>query len=352
MLYQNPPIYFYIPKEYYPKSIPKSANEDWKGFGIGIYAWTLQTYLHLQANNFPCKLTDTLPDEGIVLIHRNSFTAFQQQIKPGKKLLLICLKAEWEPYPYAQLHVVQNPLETKYIADSYYIPHWTQPGLIKRDRTRDDKFENIAFFGFPENLAPELTQPSWQAKLQDLGLNWYAATNRDLWNNYSTIDTILAVRSFDPTSRYLSRNYISKPATKLYNAWCAGVPAILGYESAFQAERQSELDYLEVSSLTDVIDAIQRLRDDYKLRQAMVENGDLRAEKIKPDKTVAKWHNFLTNVAIPAYNRWCLTSKFEQEIFFQRRYVLFKVNRAQNKLRLLALEQFTRFRSEYQKKRV
>jgi hypothetical protein len=43
-----PKIYFYLPQPYLSPDIPTNPQENWSGFGIGIYAWTLQTYLHLQ----------------------------------------------------------------------------------------------------------------------------------------------------------------------------------------------------------------------------------------------------------------------------------------------------------------
>ncbi|NES04757.1 MAG: glycosyltransferase [Okeania sp. SIO2F4] len=35
---------------------------------------------------------------------------------------------------------------------SYFIPHWSQPGLIPRNPKRGDGFENIVFFGREQNL--------------------------------------------------------------------------------------------------------------------------------------------------------------------------------------------------------
>ena len=51
------------------------------------------------------------PEKGIVFVHHNAFRVHKTPLKPNRKLLLICLKAEARPYPFAQLHVVQNPTE-------------------------------------------------------------------------------------------------------------------------------------------------------------------------------------------------------------------------------------------------
>lgn len=330
-----PPIYFYIPQCYWPSTMPVSADDNWNGFGIGIHAWTLQTYLRLKADSFPCNLVNELPTEGIVLVHRNCLRA-HKNLKPGHKLLLICLKGELKQYIHAQLHVVQNSLETEFIENSYYLPHWTQPGLIPRDPARGDRFENVAFFGHEANLAPELRHPSWQKQLTALELNWQPIINRNSWddysqinnswNDYSQVDAIVAVRSFD------RQKYITKPATKLYNSWLAGVPAILGCESAYQAEYKSELDYLEVTSLADLILALKQLRNDPALCRAMIKNGQIRAQAIQPSNLTAKWRTFLENTVIPAYEHWCRKPLWFQQITLGRSYLTAKMNRAQQKI--------------------
>jgi len=330
-----PPIYFYIPQSYWPSKIPASADKAWKGFGIGIYAWTLQTYLRLKADGFPCELVPELPEEGIVLLHRNSLRV-HNQLKPAKNLLLICLKAELSQYPYAQLQVVQNPTESKTFKNSYYLPHWPQPGLIPRNPTRGDRFENIAFFGHLTNLAAELLEPDWQRQIQGLGLNWCPRLNcnrwdnydeiDDYWHDYSNIDAVVAVRSFERLE-----NYLTKPATKLYNAWLAGVPAVLGCESAYRAERQSEFDYLEVATPAELIVALKRLREHPKLREAIVKNGQIRAQAIQPSQITAKWRSFLEDIAVPTYYLWCSKPRWWQQVILRSSYLAFGINRLQDK---------------------
>lgn len=157
------------------------------------------------------------------------------------------------------------------------------------------------------NLAPELLHPSWQKHLSTLGLDWQPILNRNHWSDYrhidprchdySHVDVIVAVRRFDHhplTQRY---PYMNKPATKLYNAWLAGVPAVLGVESAYQAERTSPQDYLEVTSVEETLSALKRLKGDRQLYQAMVNQGKYRAATIHPSVTTAKWRKFLTDIA-------------------------------------------------------
>lgn len=332
MLDKLPPIYFYIPESDWPEGeMPESADTYWQGFGRGIYCWVLQTYLHLKADNFPCELIGKMPAEGIVLAHRDSLP--DSLNKPGPKLLIICLQAERDPHPYTQLQVVQNPrllhIQSKLLWQNYFIPLWRQPGLIPRDAARGDRFENIAYFGHERNLAPELKEPSWHKQLEELGLR-FEIVDRLRWNDFRNVDATLAVRTFD------DKDYTSKPATKLYNSWHAGVPAILGCETSFQSERQSELDYIEIKSLNDALAALKRLRDDKTFRNAMVENGWRRAEKTKPEQLVKQWRSLITDVAVPAYERWCNSSNWSRQSLFQRQVISLKIIRMQKRTEKLA----------------
>lgn len=166
--------------------------------------------------------------------------------------------------------------------------------------------------------------------LEDLGLRWHISKSTERWNDYSEADVVVAVRKFG-----YNWDHSWKPANKLYNAWLAGVPAILGLESAYQAERKSELDYLEVASYQQLISAIKRLKGDQELRRAMAENARVRAEEVHPGKLVKRWQDFLKNIAVPAYESWCQTSEAERKRFFQARYLAYQFYFAQRQMRFI-----------------
>ncbi len=276
---------------------------------FGMYASIIQTYLYLKDAGFPCELVTEMPTEGIVVAHRRSFPFHQQ---PNSKLLMICYKANYDPHPYAQLHVVLNPNDVR--AGYHFIPHWRQTGLIPRDPERGDRFENIAYFGLRGNLAPELRDEQWEKIVQSLGLSW-RVVEPEQWNDYRDVDAIVAVRHFE------NQDFTYKPALKLYNAWHAGIPAILGRETSFQAERKSDLDYLEVTSLEQTIASLKRLRDDAALRRAMVANGHVRAQATTPAQLTSEWKTFFQEVAIPVYEQWCAASPFKRRSFLFEHYI-------------------------------
>lgn len=326
-LLREVPVYFYLPKEIWPNdkhSFPKKIEHIGpylqsicEGPHVTIYSWVLQTYLWLQAYSRKCTLVGDLPSEGIVFTYWQSIPI---DFKPSSKLLIISILADGlYPHPYTQLRIVQNHLQASVFHNSYFMPHWPQPNIIQRSSDRKDLFKNVGYFGSAYNLAAEIKSYWWQEQLQSLGLNLCVVESDD-WHNYSNIDVILAVRSFDDC------NYITKPATKLYNAWHAGVPAILGRESAYQAERKSNLDYLEVSSANEILAALKHLSHSKELRQAMIDNGHCRAKETNIEIISSKWHNFITQVAIPAYEEWCSATYLFQQSLFAKRYIVKKIN--------------------------
>jgi hypothetical protein len=323
-----PPLFFYIPKRYWLAETSYELN--WSGFGLGIYAWTLQTYLQLKDAGIPCQLVNQFPEAGVVFAHINSLRVETPRLQPGSPLLLVCLKAESPGYPYAQLQVVQNPTEVNGYRDRFFLPHWTQPDLRPRDPTRGDRFETLAFFGHQNSLAPNLQHSNWTTFLEQRGLRWCPAINTNHWNDYKTldncwndyrqIDAVIAVRTLDRRTLRQHQYYRNKPATKLYNAWLAGVPAILGAESAYQVERQSDLDYLEVTSMADLQQAVQRLQSDRGLRQAMIENGKCRATSFTSERIRERWIIFLEEVVIPTYDCWRTQSLWQQRLTLHYSY--------------------------------
>lgn len=327
---KRPPVYFLIPGQYRPAAgLPQTIEAFWPWLvtvarrGTGGWEWTLQTYLYLRAGGFACELANALPDGGIVIAHRDFLP---DSARPGKELLLVCILADREEpiitasgrHPYAQLHIVQNPQDPMLthphaLWKGHYLPLWPQPGLLPRAAARGDRFENAAFFGRDYWLAPELSTSRWEASLRELGLTWHVVPPARC-HDYRQIDVVVAARNFARAN-----DYLYKPASKLHNAWRAGVPAVLGPEAAYRCERQSHLDYLAVTSLDETVRALQRLRDDLQLRHAMVANGTRRALAWTPAKITALWETFLNETAWPTYALWVQSSAASRTRWCARR---------------------------------
>jgi hypothetical protein len=295
---QLPPIYFYFPPGANDEDIPASRGVFTRD-RPGKYNWTVKTYGYLSKMGFPCRLTHQLPDEGIIVTHREFF---KNTMIPNRRQLFVCVVADFWRHPFAQLHIVQNPSDPLLVNASpswpaSFIPLWPESGLIPRDPARGDLFENVSYFGLPPRLAPQLHSEKFAARLREHGFN-FRIVPRDRWNDYSNTDAVLAVRSFARVSWH------KFPPSKLYNSWIAGVPALLGSESAYQAERRNEYDYFEVHSADEVLETLLRLRGDPALRAAVARNCAERAAGVDPTRIAEIWTTFLTTVAAPAWRDW------------------------------------------------
>lgn len=349
MLHDRPAVAFYVPSVGMLDNLPDSIEEYWpwideavrtrpamlgNGDGpctwAGPYNWTIQTFLYLRRAGFPCELSASLPDAGIVISHGDflppllqpSARRFVVEIKPDR--LLQCL--------FANVVIVQNrrdPIRRgvrRLFIDSAFVNYWPQPGLIRRNRDRGDRFENVCFVGNREQFVSDVA--AVEAGLQALGLRW-EMRERDRWHDYSEIDAIVAIRPLDEIAgkpRHIAAYFSPdrKPASKLYNAWLAGVPAVLSPEVAFRDLQRSHLDYLEARSVPDLISQVARLQRDPKLRQAMIANGERRAREFSAFQTTQAWQSMIADRFVPAFAAWTRSSA-RRRVFEQSRRVLRKL---------------------------
>lgn len=261
-------------------------------------AWILQTYLHMRANGYDVTITPSLPTDGIVVFipETESLLALgSQYTRRHRSLTFVSVRADVIEFrsPWADAEIVQNGR----FADehrSYFVPHWPQPGIIPRAPDRGTRIENITFKGGFGSLHKAFRSREWHQFLETRGLTFEIAskhTQRAVprWHDYEHADLVLAVRPLHRDGGGRSE----KPASKLVNAWMAGVPALVGPEYAFQELRESPLDYVEVASLPDAMTAIDALRKDPDRYQAMREHGLQRAQAFTPARIAARWAEVL-----------------------------------------------------------
>jgi len=317
------PIYFYIP-ESSVHSFPQEVNEYWpwvvnsKLNFDGRFSWTLQTYLQLKSIHSAVFLTAQIPDEGIVIAHRDFLS---DSLTFSSKLLLVAIKPDRLPHPSAQIHIVQSLcdpmlLKNDPLDSTYFIPSWPQPNMISRDSGRGDEIENAAFFGRSEHLATELKQINLK---EIIDLNWSIKPLSD-WSDYQNTDLVIAIRYMglnQPFNTPLSEDARMKPFAKLVNSWIAGVPAILGHEPSYLSIKKNELDYLEATSLKELIDAVSTLKRNRELRQAMVANGRSRAIEYSTESIRKLWIKLLDNILPEKFEQW--QSKSFRLAFLERR---------------------------------
>ena len=339
MINPSPKLYFYIPSSELIDSIPAGIPEYWRWINdfishtpaklpdggapctwLGPYNWTVQTFLYLRAFCFPCLLTASLPDEGIIIAHSDFLPVF---LKPSSKQFIVEIKPDrFLRCKFANYVISQNwrdPIHAGLdgvLIKSAVVRYWPQPGLIPRNPRRGDRFENLYFMGNRDQFIDEVDM--LELGIKRLGLNWKMMP-RERWHDYSNADAIVAVRplvNYQDVAAFFSPE--RKPASKLCNAWLAGVPAILSPEVAFQDIRRSELDYLEARNVPEIIQKIQDLMGNLHLRRSMVENGKKRASEFKWETIVRAWIEIFQKEIIPEYNIWCKSGFRRSCVYFSR----------------------------------
>ena len=306
-----PSVTFFYP---YPDELAQCADwtltdpRPWSEEGVERRrAWILQTYLHMRASGYEVEIAPSLPTEGIVVFipETESLYALQSQYaKRHRSLTFVAVRADVIEYrsPWADAEIVQNGR----FADehrSYFVPHWPQPGIIPRSPDRGTRIENITFKGGFGSLHKAFRSREWYQFLEARGLTFEIASKHTQhavprWHDYEHADLMLAVRPLhgDGGGR------CEKPASKLVNAWMAGVPALVGPEYPFQELREGPLDYVEVASLHAAMAAIDALREDPDRYHAMREHGLQRAKAFTPARIAARWAEVLFE-RVPALRR-------------------------------------------------
>ena len=279
---------FYFPPEYVPAFNdplawlePEIVPHHHGGHYGTAENWIYQSWARLKQAGIISTLSLKIPTQGIVFALGSSLGK-HIQIPPG--ICLVDIVADATPHPAAHAYIVQNRIQQKYIPHSFFIPHWPQPKMIPRSPDRGRRFENIAFFGDACNLAPELQQPEWQDHLRrSLGLS-FTIKSPVAWHDYSQVDCVVAIRSFPPS------RHLSKPATKLYNAWLAGVPFIGGDDIAYSDEGNPEKNYLVATSPEVLLANLCRLKEDLSFRDELVANGHHQGAFYTQQKTGERWN--------------------------------------------------------------
>ena len=292
----TPPVTFFLDAD-------DAALAAWRGLQpdrepqrmvLGEDYWIVQTWARLRDAGMPVVLANRVPDDGIVVFYAGDKRAVWKQLRAGNRALLAAVRSDRHPVGFADVEIVQNASSADG-ARALYLPHWPQPGLLARDPGRGDALRVVLFPGTPQNLAADFAASGWNAFLQARGIEFRCRYADDAtqaaWNDYRDVDALLAIR---PESMGLVRN---KPAWKLFNAWLAGVPAILGPESGYRELRRSPLDFLEAATPAAAMQALQRLQDEPGLYRAMIANGSTRGAEYTMEATRARWIELLDVLA-------------------------------------------------------
>ncbi|WP_224999695.1 glycosyltransferase [Cesiribacter sp. SM1] len=259
--------------------------------GRGDLCWCLQTYYLLaQHGKLSVQCSNHLQEGCINIVHSSQLL----KVKGSAQEFIVCVQADYPHRPWAQYHIVQNG--NRRTANASYIPHWVQPGLIRRNPNRKG-VTRVAYAGAPikGNLAgPE---NSWQNLLRPHGIEFVLLTS-GFWHDLSAVDVLVGIRSFS------KKSYDLKPASKLFNAWHAQIPFIGGYDSAYREVGAPGEDYLMVTTPEEFVTAVLRLRDEPELYARLVRQGEEKARLYTQQAITEIWEKTLSQAIIGRYEQW------------------------------------------------
>lgn len=291
----------------------KDVTEQAGRFRGGLNNWIHQTYLHLKdplhALGIGCSISEEFIPGAINIAHRDSLNRF---FVPYYRCFIVGVRADRPTVYLCDWEILQNDLEHRSLTQTY-LPLWPQPGLLPRDPGRGSKVERIGYFGRTGTAAAWTREPRFHEALAKLGVSYEVRDAK--WFDYSDIDLVLAHREEAPTM------LLQKPASKLVNAWHAGVPALVREEPAFRSLRHSDLDYLAVGSAEEVLAAVRRLQSDPILYHAMAHNGRVRAVDFTVGQIRELWMECLLEKVLP-YARQLPAPNFAAGIWMQSRRLI------------------------------
>ena len=259
----------------------------------GRNSWIAQTYLRLRP---------ALRDRGwcvaagghfvagaICVAHRDDANDF---VSDAHASFLVVVRADRAPVVACDLALVQNGLAPA--RHERFVPLWPQPGLSPRDGQRRG-IRRIAYLGRTGAAPQWFRNEEFHRALYRRGVTF--DVRHQGWGNYRAVDVALASRAEAATV------LATKPATKLYNAWLGRVPMLAAPEPAYREVRRSPIDFIEVSGANDVVRAIDLLRANPRLYDAMVANGCVRGGEFDIAAIRERWIALLEGEVLPAFER-------------------------------------------------
>ncbi len=261
----------------------------------GCDVWILMTYHRLRAAGFEVELSERLLPGRMCIVHYDHLSLREVSIRS----FVVAIQPDRPRPHWCDARIVQNPTQVRGPRD-FLVPHWPQPGLVRRGSTRPPRISGVSYFGRAGYLAPLLRSAAFSAKLRQLGATLRVVTDPGRWHDYREADAVLAVRDVSPFDLSI------KPPSKLVNAWHAGAIPMVGPEPAYRALRTSPLDYVEVTTPESVLQAVARLNANPDEVRRRIERGHERARDFTVDAVVAQWAALLSGPLRQRYFRWTM----------------------------------------------
>jgi hypothetical protein len=265
-------------------------------FQGGVNNWVVQTYLHvrerLAQQGISTSIGERFMPNAVCVAHRDCLNNF---FDSSFRSFVVGVRADRPPLHNCNITIVQNHLGLDG-DDTVFMPFWPQPGLVPREPGRGSMIQKLAYMGRTGSMPHWYTEPTFLQALADEGVAFEIRETQ--WHDYSDVDLVLACR--DEASNVLAH----KPASKLVNAWLAGVPALLSPEPAFMRLRHDDDDFKIVHSGKDVIEAVRALKRCPIAYMRMLARAQQRRQYCDRERVIAAWMHLLTGRVQRDFTAW------------------------------------------------
>ncbi len=258
----------------------------------GRNSWVAQSFLRLRSGLEACghavRLSSRTEPGTLCVVHRDDANDFRES---AHRSFLVVIRADRAPVAACDFAIAQNSVSLG--QHERYVPLWPQPGLRARDPSRGTFIRRMVYQGRTRTAPAWFYDSGFHAALARRSIRFDVRTRH--WEDYRDADVTIAAR--DDVRSLL----VTKPGTKIYNSWHAGVPVLATPEPAYHELIRSPYDFLEVNSARDVIYALDYLRASPSMYTAMVENGRKRARQFSVDAIRNRWLELFEQEFIPAF---------------------------------------------------
>jgi hypothetical protein len=310
----NRPIHFWTLRdlggfsEWDPDSDPVRFTS---GIGHGI----IELASRLRARGLPLTIGAHIPRQAAtVVVHLEELSRYWELRYRAAPMLRLSVAVP----PHAELIVIRGdtplqidrptfagcevmPNQTSVSSPrQIWLPMLPQRGLIPRDPARAQRLERVALKCYPENRPEFVSDPSFLDRIEELELELVVEDRPEQWHDFSQVDVVLCTRRFHHPLD--AENYLRKPATKLINAWAAGVIPIVTPDPAYLELTHSETDAMIAQSPEGILSCLRRLRSQPSLRTAIHAGALLRGTEFSTESILNRWES-LVGAEYPAAGR-------------------------------------------------
>jgi hypothetical protein len=224
----------------------------------------------------------------------------------------------WESLLPADLVIVPNgnPVwSERYGARGVHLPALPQRGLLPRTPGRQG-IRTVAFKGNPGSVPAYLRDPNFLAELHARGITLMLDVPNETdgsdqrWHDFSDVDVVLCLRGAAPDDSLLN-----KPATRLINAWSAGVIPLVSSEPAYLELITHGLDGLVIEGPVGILEALDQLAANVDRSERMYRTCRERGMDFRVEELLCAWATMLERAS---------ADRFPLGLTTVRRYVVLK----------------------------